>query len=66
MMSQESLQLSYDQLEEMPFQEVFSLLQSLLEHKKDVNEHSLIAFMRRFYRIALYDNHVLPEHRETD
>jgi len=64
-MAQESLSISYEQLEGMSFDEVFSLLQSLLKLKRNANVHSLISFIRRFYRIALYDNHVLPEHRET-
>jgi hypothetical protein len=61
---QEQLSISYDQLEGMSFPEVFTLLQSMLGNTP-ARARNLLPFIQRFYRIALYDNHVSQEHRET-
>jgi hypothetical protein len=59
---QQGSSISYEQLEGMPFQEVLALVKSLPVNAQSRN---LTAFVRRFYNIALYDNHVPQEHREA-
>jgi hypothetical protein len=56
------LSLTYQQIEHMPFPEIVELVQSL---PTNTQFQSMTALARRFYELALYDNHVPQEHREA-
>lgn len=58
----QDLSIAYEQIEGKPFEEVLALAQSMSETTQASSE-SITALIRRFYRIALYDNHVPQEHR---
>src|SRR5260370_7357369 len=54
------LSLTYQKIEHMPFPEIVELVQSL---PTNTQFQSMTALARRFYELALYDNHVPQEHR---
>jgi hypothetical protein len=58
----QDLSMAYEQIEGKPFEEVLALVQSMSKTTQ-ARSGSITVLIRRFYRIALYDNHVPQEHR---